>query len=356
MTYGYSVGPYTTDPLVSLIERLLNHLSLAYVPLTWAVDLFPTLRYLPEGFPGTKSFQRTATRCKQVIKAVIDSPFDFVRQQMAQGGNRPSFVSSLIRQCSDENGDLREADLEAIKLSAGVMFVGGADTTVSVISSMILAMLLHPDVQQKAQREIDDVIGYAGMPQLADRERLPYVTALVKESFRWIPVVPTGTTHVASEEIIYKNYRIPKGAYLLPQIWWFLHDPEVYTSPDKFEPERFLSPRNEPDPATEAFGYGRRACPGRYLAEDSTFLTIARILAVFDISKLRDQHGKEIEFEIEKTVGLICRPGPFPYVIKPRSDKHAEVIRSFKINHGWNGSDVSLLGDRLKDLQNVSIV
>ncbi|MBE3044778.1 cytochrome P450 [Candidatus Bathyarchaeota archaeon] len=74
----------------------------------------------------------------------------------------------------------------------------------------------------------------------------------------------------------YEGMLIPKGAYIIPNVWWFLHDPEAYPRPEVFDPERFMAPRNEPDPSV-SFGFGRRVCPGRYLADSNLFINIARV-------------------------------------------------------------------------------
>lgn len=64
--------------------------------------------------------------------------------------------------------------------------------TVAAICSFFLVMSLYPDVQKKAQDEIDSVIGNGRLPRFEDRDNLPYVDALVKEVFRFHPVAPLG--------------------------------------------------------------------------------------------------------------------------------------------------------------------
>lgn len=91
--------------------------------------------------------------------------------------------------------------------------------TVSSIGTFFLAMALNPEVQQKAQDEIDRVIGTSQLPTLADRDRLPYVNAVVKEVFRWHPVVPMGIPHMSTADDMYDGYYIPKGSLLMPNIW-----------------------------------------------------------------------------------------------------------------------------------------
>jgi len=64
--------------------------------------------------------------------------------------------------------------------------------TVSAVQSFLLAMALYPEVQKKAQMEIDTVIGNSRLPDFADRNSLPYTNAIVKEAMRWQPVAPLG--------------------------------------------------------------------------------------------------------------------------------------------------------------------
>ncbi|EFZ04142.2 Cytochrome P450 CYP620C3 [Metarhizium robertsii ARSEF 23] len=340
--------PRSADPLVLLIERMMNEFSLAFRPLTWAVDVIPILKYLPEGLPGT-SFQKTARKWNKVTRMVIETPYAFVRQQMTKGVHRPSYVASLVTHHeNDSRGNINwKYEENAIKRTAAIMFAGGADTTVTSITGFILAMLLFPAIQKKAKDEIDLIIGVSRLPQLEDRDKLPYVSALVKETLRWLPVAPSGATHTTDEAFDYNGYYIPKGANLMPAVWWFLHDPQTYSDPSAFDPDRYLEPRNEPDPASEAFGYGRRICPGRYLADESLFLTISRLLAVFDINKAVDKRGEEIVPEINITPGLIGHPREFPYIIKPRSAKHVDLIRSIEVDHPWEEGDAGLLSPSL---------
>ena len=64
--------------------------------------------------------------------------------------------------------------------------------TVSAVQSFFLAMALYPEVQKKAQTEIDAVIGNNRLPDFSDRDALPYTNAIIKEAMRWQPVTPLG--------------------------------------------------------------------------------------------------------------------------------------------------------------------
>ena len=70
-------------------------------------------------------------------------------------------------------------------------------------------MLLHPEVQLRAQRELDSVVGRDRMPTFADRSRLPYVNALIKEAVRWRPVDPLGFPRRSTQVRIYVIRALP---------------------------------------------------------------------------------------------------------------------------------------------------
>ena len=76
-----------------------------------------------------------------------------------------------------------------------------------------LAMMLYPEVQKKAQEEIDRVVGSSRLPTLADRASLPYVDALYREVLRWHPGAPLSFAHVTLKDDVYKGFHIPKGIY-----------------------------------------------------------------------------------------------------------------------------------------------
>lgn len=343
MTYGYAIDHNKPDALVHLVDNMMMEFSLAASPMAWAVDIVPALQYLPENFPGA-SFHKTARKWKRSIQATAHIPYQFVQSQMAAFTYRPSYVSKLIQKFKQgDEGKLSPEDEETIIWTAASLYGAAADTTVIALTAYTLAMILFPDVQVKAQEEIDRVIGTERLPNFNDRDKLPYIDALVKETTRWWPIAPMGFPHTATEDIEYNGMHIPKDAMLLPAVWCFLHDPDVYSAPESFEPDRFLRSRNEPDPTHAAFGYGRRACAGQHVAEASLYLHIAQSLAVFHFCKAVDKSGKEIEVDVKIKPGILAYPTEFQLQVKPRSDKHVQLIRELERQHPWESTDAELL-------------
>ena len=114
-----------------------------------------------------------------------------------------------------------------------------------------------------------------------------------------------------------------------------------------FNPDRFLASEGhlpERDPHLLVFGFGRRVCPGRNLADANVFLTVVQSLAVFDISKPVED-GKVKDITAEFLPGVISHPAPFNVSIRPRSAAHLELIRTLEQKYPWEKSNADDLGN-----------
>ncbi|EAQ92026.1 hypothetical protein CHGG_00261 [Chaetomium globosum CBS 148.51] len=344
MAYGYTIEPHRPDKLVNLVEKMMAEFSLAAVPMAWAVDIVPALQYLPESFPGAK-FKKTAAQWRKSIMASAYIPYRFVQDQMAASTHRPSYVSKLMEQLKEEPTVKLDADdEEAVIWTAASLYGAGTDTTTVSLTVFTLAMIQFEYVQRKAQEELDRVVGTDRLPTFEDRPNLPYINALVKEVTRWWPIAPMGFPHTATEDVEFNGLHIPKGAYLLPAVWWFLHDPQVYANPECFDPDRFLPPREEPDPMAETFGYGRRKCPGRFFADSGLYLNMAQSLAVFKFMKAVGNDGKEVDVDVKAKPGILAYPRDFGFRIEPRSEEHRLLIMQFEQRPSlFEQSDAELL-------------
>jgi cytochrome P450 len=214
-----------------------------------------------------------------------------------------------------------------ITRALGSVYSAGTDTTASSIMSFIVATLLRPEIQTMAQKELDAVIGRERLPNFEDRPRLPFVDAICKEVSRWRPVTPLGFPHASTEDDVYKGFFIPKGAFVISNIWAILHDPVMYPEPDVFKPERFINPNGtlREDPVlASSFGFGRRICPGRHLADATMFIAISSLLSVFNIKKGNSVNGRPDMYPY--TGHGVNAPCPFTCSITPRDRRAQELI------------------------------
>lgn len=330
MIYAYNIDPHGQDPLVSAVNAAVGQFVEVCQPGRYMVDLIPALRYIPDWFPGA-GFKRHARDCWTTLNRTASTPYDFVEKQLRNDTAKPSYLSKLISGHAVSKEDAHIARWTALSL-----YTGGADTTVSSIMTFFLTMTLHQGVQKEAQKELDAVLGEVRLPTFNDRSSLPYMEAVVKEVLRFHPVVPMSFAHVSTQADVYEGHSIPRGSMVLPNIWAMLHDPAVYSSPDTFNPERFLGQTPEPDPISICFGFGRRVCPGRHVANLTLWLEMASSLAVFDIKKQVNDKGVEITPELDFTPGVISYPAHFKCNVVPRSEKHAELIASIETEQPWS--------------------
>ena len=177
----------------------------------------------------------------------------------------------------------------------------GFETTSSTMMWWVLAMVAFPEVQRRAQAELDAVVGRARPPTFADAPHLPYVRAIIKEVLRWRPAVERGLPHTAAEDDWYEGMFIPKGATCMANIWHCNHDRAVFgDDADDFKPERYLGAKGEElskeinQEGHVTYGFGRRVCVGKNLANDSLFINSARILWAATLKCGRDENGKEL--------------------------------------------------------------
>ncbi|KAF5586798.1 oxidoreductase [Fusarium subglutinans] len=320
--YNYETDPDRSEHIVTMANLVMEEFSQATAPGAWMVDFISWLRYIPEWMPGA-GFKKTAKLFRQHLLQNVQDPYQYVRDQMTSGKDDVSYVAGLIK---DVHRKIDPEEESVIAWTAASMMNAGTDTTGATLLAFFAAMLLYPNAQKKAQEEISRVTGDSRLPSFTDKPNLPYITAIAQEVLRWHTLAPIGFPHMTTEDDTYRGYFIPKNTLLFPAVASLTHDPEVYHDPMEFKPERYFEPFNEPSPSDLVFGFGRRACPGRWIAEQTLFLSIAQTLAVFEIKKELDREGEEIKVGYEQLPGVISRVKSFPCRIVVRSEECRKFV------------------------------
>jgi len=169
-------------------------------------------------------------------------------------------------------------------------------------------MIAHPEIQKRAQDELDAVVGRSRTPTFADAPNLPFIQALVKETLRWRPALPLGIPHTTIEDDWYEGKFIPKGTICLTNVWQCHRDPATFgDDAAKFNPERFLDgtgrmilgPREARYYGHRAYGFGKRECVGKHVANDMLFISMATVLWATRLERARDESGKEPEVPLD---------------------------------------------------------
>ncbi|CAE6489087.1 unnamed protein product [Rhizoctonia solani] len=321
--YGYELKS-TQDPFFVENVRMNSNLSQAVQPTDFLVNLLPWMEYIPDWIPGT-GWKQTAYEWRAQKDRAMSDPYNWAKRRVGNGADDSSIVALTYKEVREMGWSEGEAD-DFCKNVATSMYLAGTETSTQATLWFILAMALYPEVQEKAQREIDEVVGNDRLPTVGDRANLQYVERLMTEIVRWHPSAPLGVPHVCTEDNEYRGYRIPKGAIMIGHIMGIVRDESVYKNADVFDPDRYLDPSVPPPPA---FGWGLRIFPGIHFFKEIFFLEVAMMLATLKIEKCKDENGNEI-IPIDETIGTssLSVPAPFMVKITPRSEHHVELIHT----------------------------
>jgi len=293
------------------------------------INVIPILRYIPPWFPGASS-QRAVAKAKKLWLAYKNEPFEYVKSRLLAGSSKDCVLTALLKQrMKDDGATFKEED--DLKETMSNVYLAGTETVEATQMVFFIAMALHPAVQRRVQDEIDRVVGTDRLPSFEDRDSLPLVEALLRETMRWRPVVPLAFPHTTVKDDIYKGFFIPKGALVMANGWAISQDEALYPNPEVFHPERFFNPDGtlNDDKVDYAFGYGRRICPGKHMADSLLWLMMASVLSTFNISKAKDEKGFEIDIDPNAFLsGISCTPRSFQCSIVPRSPQAATLIHT----------------------------
>lgn len=165
-----------------------------------------------------------------------------------------------------------------------LIIAGVENTTITMIWAITL-LLKNPSVLEKAQAEVDAIVGKERILKESDIANLPYLQAIVKETLRLYPPAALLIPHAAREDCIIGGYHVSRGTRLVVNAWMIQRDPRLWSDPEKFFPERFID--GSMDIKGQSFevlpfGSGRRMCPGTLFALQVLHLTLAQMLHAFD--------------------------------------------------------------------------
>lgn len=323
--YGIRVAE-ENDPYIAIAEKAMDVAGLVMVPGKNQMDAFPFLRFVPEWVPVIGYWTKVARETRKYPTDLLEVPFARTKDDMRKGVARPCMATEFLEKNLRENSPPEHE----IKEACAVSYIGGADTTVGSLLAFVMAMVLWPEYQHKAQVELDAVLGDR-LPDFSDEASLPYVEAIVRETYRYYPVAPLGLPHALKENDVYQGRSMSQGSTVVSNIWGMLRDETLYHDASKFNPDRWLRDgkldKDVQDPRVAVFGFGRRICPGRHFADASVFLAVATLLKCFSFETfVEDGVGHPPSGEI--ITSLVSCPAPFKCTIRPRSANIPALIQA----------------------------
>uniref|UniRef100_A0A0E0NWK3 Ig-like domain-containing protein n=1 Tax=Oryza rufipogon TaxID=4529 RepID=A0A0E0NWK3_ORYRU len=278
-------------------------------------DHLPLLKWL--------DLQGVRRRCRTLVQRVdvfVRSIIDEHRQRKRRtggGGNGGGeelpggFVDVLLGLEGEEK--MTESDMVAVLWE---MIFRGTDTVAILLEWIMARMVLHPDIQAKAQAELDAVVGRGRAVSDGDVAGLRYLQCVVKEALRAHPPGPLlSWARLAVHDAHVGGHVVPAGTTAMVNMWAIAHDPELWPEPDAFRPERFAEEDVSVlggDLRLAPFGAGRRACPGKTLALATVHLWLAQLLHRFEWSPAGGgvDLSERLNMSLEMEKPLVCKAKP----------------------------------------------
>ena len=227
------------------------------------------------------------------------------------------FVDLYIQVTRENESDVAEIFTKGNMLRVILdLFIAGSETTSNTLDWAFLLMTEYPEIQQRCQDEIDDVVGYKPIAY-ADRGKLKYVDATLMEVQRLAITVPIGAPHSTSDDVMFMGYYIPRNTIVIPNLYSAVMDPKHWIEPNKFNPSRFIDKQGnlvKHDPLIP-FSIGPRACMGESLARMKLFLVFTSLLQRYKLEKedVNFKHSME-----SKPNQVIQSPMPYKLRLKKR--------------------------------------
>ncbi|KAL2849792.1 phenylacetate 2-hydroxylase [Aspergillus pseudodeflectus] len=277
----------------------------------WA-DYIPLLRLVPKTNGEAQEFRRRRDKYLAYL-------LDVLKDRIAKGTDKPCITGSILK---DPEAKLNDAEIKSLCLT---MVSAGLDTVPGNLI-MGIAYLASEDgqrIQKKAYDEIRHVYpdGDAWEKCLVE-EKVPYVTALVKETLRFWTVIPICLPRESTKDIVWNGAVIPKGTTFFMNAWAADYDESHFTNPTQFLPERYLEAATDGS-GTPHYGYGAgsRMCAGSHLANRELFTAYIRLITAFTMHPASNPADRPILDAIECNAiptALTTEPKPFKVGFKAR--------------------------------------
>ncbi|CAL8147601.1 unnamed protein product [Orchesella dallaii] len=195
-----------------------------------------------------------------------------------------------IKQCKDPQSSFyKSKGVTSLAIVLQDIFIAGSETTATTLQWMFLYLATFPVCQQKVTEEIFQKLGHNSQVTVADKDRLPYTEAFVKEVLRFSTLAPLGMLHCTTEDVRFHDYFIPKDTIVMTNVCAVHFDKTYWKDPNEFKPERFLSDGGEtviPDcNGYMPFSSGKRFCPGAELARQTLFLSLVYLIQKFEVER-----------------------------------------------------------------------
>lgn len=294
---------------------------------------------IPDFIPPVRNLPLAINPWKRKANKLFDEQTELYMRLLKHGDDAPGWnATKQARTVAAKYAPEGVPDIDlAFTLATSIQ--GGMETSPRALLWLFVAAITQQnDFMKRAHDILDKVVGRDRLPTFADRPNLAFIDAIVSELMRWRPISPGSIPRRADKADTYKGTAIVKNATILTNAWSIGRDPLAFTPEfgdlEDFIPERWLEGEQMDKDVTQqgklraslplpVFGQGKRACMGKRVALDGSFMQVAAMIWAFDFELV---DGDDIDPFDMVVVAFMVETAPFRFRLKPRGPWVAEVI------------------------------
>ncbi|XP_029008899.1 cytochrome P450 2J6-like [Betta splendens] len=299
---------YDDKFIKEVVRCFMENSKIANGPWSVVYDSYPIVRKLP--LPFKKAFKNFEI-CKNLTSNLVNE-----HKKTRVPGDPRDFLDCYLDELDKRGSDAPPFSEERLIFMTLDLHFAGTDTTSNTLLTGFLYLTTYPNIQERCQQEIDQVLQGKDLVSFDDRHNMPYMQAVVHEVQRVANTAPLSVFHCTSKDTELMGYSIPKGTMIVPNLTSVLNEEGQWKFPHDFNPENFLSDQGEfvkPE-AFMPFSTGPRMCPGEGLARMELFLIMVTLLKKFKF--LWPEDAGEPDYTPE--FGVTLTPKPYRMKIKHR--------------------------------------
>ncbi|XP_059841046.1 cytochrome P450 2C23-like isoform X1 [Hypanus sabinus] len=201
------------------------------------IQLYNTFPRIMDFLPGPhQKFFQNITNLRSFLAKTIQS-----HKETVQKDSPRDYIDCFLTKMDEDKDELNsEFFQENLLVSTESLFLAGTETSSTTLCWALQILAKYPEVQEKIHNEIDDVIGSHRRPAIEDRVKMPYTDAVIHEVQRYINITPMSLPHMATSDVNFRGYLIPKGMLVMPVLSSVLKDNSLWESPESFNANHFL--------------------------------------------------------------------------------------------------------------------
>ncbi|EPE29029.1 Cytochrome P450 [Glarea lozoyensis ATCC 20868] len=286
LNYGSRIDGKVDDELLQEIcdvERAISNFR--STSNNWQ-DYIPLMRLLPMGKASDKADEYRQRRDKYLTFLLSK-----LKKEIAEGSDKPCITGNILK---DPEAKLNENEIKSICLT---MVSAGLDTVPGnlIMGIAYLSSAHGQEIQARAYSEIQKVYpnGEAWFA-CVDEEKVPYVTAFVREVLRFFTVIPICLPRTSIKDIKYEDAVIPAGSVFYMNAWAADFDESHFKSAKEFNVERYLENPEGSGTPHYAYGAGSRMCAGSHLANRELYTAFVRLIVAFHIDPPKEKKDEAV--------------------------------------------------------------